>query len=239
MQLQRDFRAALTGEDPTDAWPAERLDIYRGSVLECKASALRETYPLVEALVGEDFFTGMAYAYVSENPSRSPDLGEYGASLPSFIQHFKPAAGLSYLPDMARLDWAIHQAYRAKNEAEMDFAALSAVPEDQQGALIFQLPASATLLAACFPVYTIWQAVHGGQHTEAMDLNQAQRVIVWRAGFEQHVALLTDLQWRFLQQVQAQKTLGEIAEAFVSADCADPFQAIFATCLSSGWLVLL
>ena len=71
------------------------------------------TFATVQALVGEDFFRTMARAYVARTLPMQPVLAEYGVDFPAFVADHAPARGLAYLPDIARLDWALNAALQA------------------------------------------------------------------------------------------------------------------------------
>ena len=97
---QAEFSAAL--RDPTQAaprglhtWngsdPAARFAVYRNNVVSSLIDALAETFPVVQALVGVEFFRAMASLFVRQSPPRSRVLASYGAALPSFIASFAPA----------------------------------------------------------------------------------------------------------------------------------------------------
>lgn len=49
------------------------LAAYRTSILANLSAALTATYPLVQAIVGPDFFAAAARAYAMQVPSRSGD----------------------------------------------------------------------------------------------------------------------------------------------------------------------
>ena len=109
----RHIRAAgLTG--------ARRLQIYRNNVALNLTGALEAAYPVVRRLVGEEFFRYAAARYIARHPSRSGDLHEFGESFPAFLETFGPVAGLVYLPDVARLEWAIHQVFHAASHPPLD-----------------------------------------------------------------------------------------------------------------------
>ena len=68
---------------------------------------------MVEKLVGEGFFRYAASQFIRQYPSKSGDLNEFGYEFPEFLETFEPAAKLNYLPDVARLELAYHEAYYA------------------------------------------------------------------------------------------------------------------------------
>jgi hypothetical protein len=49
-----------------------RFSVYRNNVVAGLVSALRTRFPVVEQLVGPEFFRAMARHYVAAEPSRSP-----------------------------------------------------------------------------------------------------------------------------------------------------------------------
>ncbi|WP_163144423.1 DNA-binding domain-containing protein, partial [Arhodomonas sp. KWT] len=96
---------------PAGVTPPGRLDIHRNNIHVSLVEALREAYPVTERLVGEAFFHAMARTYVADELPDSPVLLAYGAGFPAFIETFRAAAGLPYLPDVARLERARLEAY--------------------------------------------------------------------------------------------------------------------------------
>ena len=75
--------------------PAKRFGIYRNNVVVGLVDALADTYPVVQALVGEDFFRAMAGVFVRQVPPRTPVLAWYGEGFAGFVEQFPPAAGLA------------------------------------------------------------------------------------------------------------------------------------------------
>lgn len=125
---QADFAAALL--DPARAappglrtWngsdPAARLAVYRNNVVVSLVQALADGFPVVQRLVGDEFFSAMAGEYVRVHPPRQPVLAEYGDGFADWIAAFEPAAALPYLPDMARLERARVRAFHAADVAAL------------------------------------------------------------------------------------------------------------------------
>jgi len=137
--------------------PATRVDIYRNNVFGNYRKALGATFPVVSRLVGAAFFNAMVDAYVRAHPSTRGDINRYGDELPRFLADYAPARGLAYLPDVARLEWAIDQAAIAADAPRFDLVALAALPEDAHAALRFVLHPSARLVESAYPILRIWQ----------------------------------------------------------------------------------
>ncbi len=158
--LQARFaRALLRRGDaiPSDATPGVRFAVYRNNVFASLINLLRARYPVIERLVGEEFFRSAAGLFIEACPPRSPVLVEYGEGFPPFLESFEPARGLPYLGDVARLEWLRNTAYNAAECKTLTAASLSAAPPERAGELTFELHPSAGFIASPYPVVSIWE----------------------------------------------------------------------------------
>jgi hypothetical protein len=161
---------------------AERVAVYRNNVLANYRKALAATYPVVRRLVGGPFFDAAIEAFVRAHPSTHGDVNRYGGELARFLAAYPPASALAYLPDVARLEWAIDQAGIAADAEPLDLEALTAVPVDAFGALRFVLHPSARIVVSPYPVLRIWQ-VNQPDYTgdDRVDLGEGgDALLVWR-----------------------------------------------------------
>jgi hypothetical protein len=161
--LQGAFAAHLAGEDQpalaAEIRPAAaRLRIYRHHVLDSLASALAATFPTVQALVGADFFRSLARDFVGRSLPTQPVLAEYGAGFPAFIAGREACRGLPYLPDVARLDWALNDAFHAPAGSRLSAADLTAVAQDLLPSLRLALAPGTALVSSPYPLDRIWMA---------------------------------------------------------------------------------
>ncbi len=190
-ELQRCFVAAVLDGDSDGFEPhvraagwsgARRVQVYRNNTRLGLTGALEAVYPVVRRLVGEGFFCYAAAEYIDRHPSRSGDLHEYGGALPEFLESFEPAAGLAYLPDVARLEWSYHQVFHAARHAPLDPQALAKVPAARQGELRFRLHPAARLLESPFPILRIWQGnQEDASQTASVDLSEGGvKLLVFR-----------------------------------------------------------
>jgi hypothetical protein len=171
-ELQARFEDSLLAtEDPTllDLVEADGLDararlaVYRHHVLTTLTAALEAAYPVVCRLVDKRFFAYAADAFIRRHPPAGPCLGEYGAILPDFLASFPACEGLPYLPDVARLEWAVHMAAQQSAAALLDPARLQRVDPSDMAELSFVPDPSLALLASPWPVDKIWRAHHEGE----------------------------------------------------------------------------
>jgi hypothetical protein len=171
LELQRRFARALHqpvgGDDP-------RIGIYRRNIAGNYRNALAASYPVVRALVGAGFFDAAVDSLVEREPPASGDLNVYGAQLAAFLAAYPHAQSLPYLPDVARLEWAIDESCRAADadgSVAAVVAALGAVAPERLPTRTLRLAPSCRLVQSGYPVLRIWQA-HQGESpvTEAVDL---------------------------------------------------------------------
>ncbi len=177
--LQAAFAAHLLGEERADlaeevlgdAIPAAaRLRVHRHHVFESLASALAATFPTVQAVVGADFFGGLARAFIGRSPPGQPVLAEYGAALPDFVAGYEAASDLPYLADIARLDWALNLAFHAAVGERLAAADLAAVPADRLPSLRLVLAPGTAVVSSPYPLDLIWAASQPGAPADQIDL---------------------------------------------------------------------
>ncbi len=139
LEMQAAMRQSLVHRDSAAASAmlaaqvrAERLDIYRNTFLLTLTKALRLCFPVVQKLVGDEFFEGAAQVFIAGHPPRAAWLDQYGAEFPDFLRAFGPAASVRYLGDVAELEWAVNCALHAADAEPLDPAKLAAVATDDQ-----------------------------------------------------------------------------------------------------------
>lgn len=148
--------SGLVGPDGRPS--AKRFAVYRNNVVVGLIETLKAAYPVVHRLVGEAFFVAMAREYVMIEPPSSPIMLHYGAGFPAFIGGFEPAAALSYLGDVARLERAWAEAYHAAEAPPLDASALTGVPPGELPHLMLTFHPSMRVVRSVFPIVSIWQA---------------------------------------------------------------------------------
>ncbi|HUL08788.1 MAG TPA: DNA-binding domain-containing protein [Candidatus Acidoferrum sp.] len=143
-----------------------RLQVYRNNTFSSLTAALKDSFPVVCQLVDERFFGYAVQEYIRTCPPRAPRLAEYGADFADFLTGFEPVRHLAYLPDVARLEWAVNTAYHATDAPTLDPARIAAVPQERYPLLTFTPHPAVQLFESEFPVDRIWQAHQPGGDLE-------------------------------------------------------------------------
>lgn len=207
LEAQRAFAAALLGAAPAPL----HMTVYRTNVLGNWSAALAGAYPVVRAIVGAEFFGGLAHHYAHSHPSQSGDLNGYGSQLAAFLETFAHTRDLPYLPDVARLEWLVHLAYYAAGAAPFD----PAHPEQAR------LAPACAFLESAWPLARIWQAHQEGGQPAAVDLHAGpDRVLVHRPDWRVEVCSLGTGDYALLRRLLEGAALGAALEAAVAADAA-------------------
>ena len=206
--------------------PQARFAVYRNNVTVSLIDALAQTFPVVQALVGEDFFRAMAKVFAQNNPPRSRVMAFYGDSFPAFVAGFAPATALPCLADVARLEMARVQAYHAADRAPLHPQALVAAMADGEKLLSLRLHLhpSVQLLDARFAVYSLWAAHQGALCISTVDPDLPEAALVFRSGLDVHTLALAAGEARFLAVLMEGRALPEAVDAAavtVTKTCTD------------------
>jgi hypothetical protein len=200
--------------------PEARLAIYRNNLYISLREALAALYPVVEQLVGGDFFAAAARAFIPLHPSRSGNLHAFGAAFPAFLAGWEPAAGLPYLPDTARVEWAWHHAFHAAEAVPFDAGRLAGVAPERCGELRFALHPGVTIVTSDWPVGRLWAAhQEGGPALESLRLDAGgETVLVQRRGLAVEVSRLEAGEAAWLARLAAGGTLETATGAALEAE---------------------
>lgn len=132
LEFQREFSAFLQGGAAPPGierapGAAHRFDIYRRNYLGNLAGALAGAYPAVQRALGEATFATLARAHATTHPPREADLHRYGDGFAVALAGAIPEP--AWLGDLARLDWAAHEALHAPDAPTLAPQALVAAIE--------------------------------------------------------------------------------------------------------------
>ncbi|MFP5514199.1 MAG: putative DNA-binding domain-containing protein [Alphaproteobacteria bacterium] len=167
-KLQCDFAAFLLRGDPAVAGalrpdlPAGRLAVYRNTVMGSLAAVLGHAHPTLRRVMDEQLggqcFTTLACRFATEAPPRLPMLWSYGAGFADWLAGLEsPDSVPPWAPDLARLDWAMHEALFAADAEPLDLARLAAIPPEQAGSLRLAPHPSLRLVRSGWNIHALWK----------------------------------------------------------------------------------
>ncbi|MDO8730148.1 MAG: DNA-binding domain-containing protein [Candidatus Omnitrophota bacterium] len=192
---------------------AERLGVYSGGYLARMEEALEEAYPAVRHVAGRKGFHVLAHDYAARYPSRSYNLSRAGLHLPEFLKTHPLSGELPFLPDLARLEWAVAEAFHAFDHPPLDPARLSAIPAEDWGRIRLGFQPSLRFVASAWPILDIWEARNRPVAEVHVDLiGRPQRVMVFRQALQVRCELLDEPQETALRALLSGKSIGELPD---------------------------
>jgi hypothetical protein len=238
--LQAAMGCAMLGGDATLAeasvhgdglGAAARLAVYRHHVLGSLTAVLESIYPVVVRLVDARFFRYAADRYIHAHPPLRPCLFEYGATFGDFLARFTPTRHLAYLPDVARLEWALNAAL---NAPDLEVA----MPQTLSPASSVAFHPSVSLLRSSWPIDSIWRANQPGHEGEVVDLQTGGVCLqIWRVGDEVVFRRLSIAEDALRRALTSAGRLDAAAEAALAADATADLAALVRGLLEEELLV--
>jgi len=224
--LQQAFGAALFDAKRDAAlapWlkgNASRIGIYRGNLHASWRRALAASHPVLRQLVGAAFFDALAAVYGRAHPSTDPDLNRFGAGLAGFLEDFAPAASHPWLPDMARLEWLVHDSFYAPDAPPLAHpaAALAGLDPEAFEACRAVLHPSLRLYRSDWATPALWLAHQPDGPAFPETMAQAGHVLVWRPRFEVEVWASGPVEHAALARLAAGEHVGAALDAAFDLD---------------------
>jgi hypothetical protein len=193
--------------------PEQRVDIYSQMYFWRQVDALKEDFPKLAALLGEDGFGQLVHRYVMTHPSEHFSLGRLGRKLAEFLSEQPQDHGRPDLADLASLEWARAEVFVERDAPLATEAALADLRPHEFARARLKLIPAVRLLRLGHDVISLWRAI---ENSEAPPDPAARErdVLVWRKQWTAyHVAVASD-EAQALRWAQQGRTLGEVCEAF-------------------------
>lgn len=237
-ELQQAFGAALS--DPAQApllaprlkGDPGRLGIYRGNLGSAWRRALASAHPLLRRLLGEEMFDALARAYRRAHPPRDPDLNRFGAGLADFLPGDD---GRPWLPDLARLEWLVHEAWYApdppRSSGTDSLALLASLTPQQFEASRAILHPSLRLVSSDWATTALWLSEQPDGPPPPAQMARPGHALVLRARWQVSVRELGAAEHAALARLANGESVGAAFDAAFDLDEEAPIAAWL-----DGWL---
>jgi len=197
---------------------AQHIAIYQNNIIANLVNTLRDTYPLVTKMVGDDFFKIAAKEYITQYPSRSANLHDYGEYFGKFLAEYPPVHDLIYLTEIAEFEWACHIIYFAAEHAALDIRILDHLTSDQYEKLYFIMHPASQLMQCHYPILKIIDLCKGNT-TEDIDISEGGiNLLIIRRDLDICLVPLTASEFVFLTALQDGKTLSGALQETLAID---------------------
>ncbi|NJS35385.1 MAG: DUF2063 domain-containing protein [Brachymonas sp.] len=136
------------------------LRAYRANAQEISERALKSVYPVMAQLLGDENFAHLAHGLWQTKPPERGDLAQWGQGLAAYLAHVPQLQTLlaehAYLPDVARVEWALHVAATA-TDAALDGESFQLLASHDPAQLRLMLCPGCFIVRSAFPVVAIHQ----------------------------------------------------------------------------------
>ena len=208
-RLRAAVEATIAGDARLSA--VERLDIYAGMYFYRLCDCLADDFRAVRAVIGPAQFHNLVTDYLLVHPSTHPSLRHAGRHLPQFLDTHPLADAWPFLADLARLEWAILDAFDAADAVALGEQDFEALPATAWAELRFRLVPSVRLLDLHWAAHDVWSRVERCE-TPARPATTSTRLLVWRSYFRVFHRPLEPLEYAALRRVQDGETFGAICD---------------------------
>ncbi len=229
------------------------LRAYRANAQRLAGGALQASHPVLQQLLGGENFQNLAQDFWRAMPPERGDLAQWGGELAAYLKQVPQLEALlaehPYLPDIARVEWALHVAKTA-SDAALDTQSFQLLTSHDPAALRLTFSPGCALVRSAYPVVAIMQSHRAripGDHettmSDAQDADQTaianrepQLALIWRQGFRTTLGVAGDASAALVEAtLQGQSLSAALHKAFVQAPDFD-FSAWLAQSVQSGLL---
>ena len=200
------------------------LLVYERMYWSRQAQSLREDFPSVERLLGAALFDRVAVTHCKRRPSRHPSIARLGEGFDATLT----ALGQTVEAAVARLEWAMVEAFWSSDAARIDAARLGALGEALGSAVLAMHPSLRRVVLPCGV-----RAVVSGGSVDEVRADPTEVVAVWRTRDHAIVnELLGGAEGEALARAIAGDRFERVCEAFID----DPSPAAAAVAALVRWV---
>ena len=169
----------------------ERLGIYRDMYYWRLIGILEEEFPTVQQLFGEELFSEVARAYVTQHPSRHYSLTRLGSKFPGYLaEEVGDLPHRRFAAAVATVERAMEDVFDARQVEPIQFEDLQSIPIERWGDVRLQTIPALRLLRLDYPVNSFITAVRENRHMDIPATSPAFTAVyrhnyrVWRVDLD-------------------------------------------------------
>lgn len=242
--LLPDCASRVTGNDRLT--PAEQVDIYRRQYWLRHVDSLREDYPGLEALLGDDAFDDFCTDYLEAHPPKTPSLRELGDDMVGFAERYErfPAELREAAVEMVRHEYAYICIFDGAEPPPLDASKIQGMPpEAWETARIVLHPLLARMRVE-WPVQRIRFAVKMKQTPELPPQRAPACLVLYRKNLRMYFEELDPVAFDLLEALARGEALVPACDRIAAAagperaaELGGQVGAWFQEWTSLGWIV--
>ena len=190
------FDAACTLFKLTPQGQPARLHIYGDAYRIRLGLALKENYPVLASVLGDDGFADLAREFLRARPSTTPSIRWFGAALTDYAAQEVHALPHPALIDLIRMEWALNTAFDAADSEPLTVAEMLTLSPETWPSLRFEVHPSLRLLQLSWNVEPLWTVLSADKNAETAPPEAYEHhLLIWRIAHR--------TQWRSVEPVEA------------------------------------
>lgn len=193
--------------------PDERIGVYHEMYLLRMREALETDYPALAHFLGARRFTALVRDYVRDHPSRSYTLNVLGGALPGWLEAGGDVPRRGFCRDLARLEWAVTEAFDAPQSERLEPGALEALGADAWGEARLVPQAALRLVDLGWNANDWLDSTKDDRHDHPKPRRRDAWVAVFRASYAVYRRELSRPAFRLLQDLASGRSVGEALAA--------------------------
>lgn len=189
--------------------------IYRNNRMQALRASLKQHYPTIHLLLGDDYFDHLSAAFIESHPAQQRDMNHYGEGFPDWLvaQQLQrlELSNLPYLADSARFDHLCHTSYYAPNRQPWPAEQFAALSGEQQTQACLMMAQDIYPLQTSWPVDKIKLCSASGQPLDLFQTQDNYYFMIHRPEYQPQSSPMSESEFRLanalLQQISLQQLL--------------------------------
>jgi hypothetical protein len=248
-QQQQELAAAIRADSAltsnllqaTPQGTPARLHIYSNAYRARLGEALKENYPVLARVLGDDGFIDLSAAFLHSYPSRTPSIRWFGAALAEFVEQNTDALPHPSLCDLIRMEWALNTAFDGADANPLKVADMLTIAPQNWPTLRFAAHPTLHLLAMNWNVEPLWTALSADENADTEPPEELQHhLLIWRYEHKTQWRSVAPMEAQLLQATIAGDSFTELCETaagITDTATAETVAGYLRTWIESGLLV--
>lgn len=204
---------ATTFAPPPAGTIEDRWHVYATGYLARLVEAVQNDYPAARRILGEGAFRSLVARYARTCPPRSYDIGRAGDRLAGFLKTDPLTETLPFLPDLARFEWALAEAFVAADDLPLSWDEIASLPPDAVADMPLALHPSVAVVRSQWPLFELRDCQDLPDEAVAIPVQgRPIDALVYRRGLDVARRALADGEAELLMRISAGATLARLSD---------------------------
>jgi len=222
---------------------AERVSIYADMYFIRLIDCLRNDYPVLLKILGDEHFEALCRSYLVKCPPRHYSMNHLGAEFPNFLKRTKERiAHRAILYEIAAVERAIEEVFDAREETPLSVDELLSIKPRQWLAMRLKCSEALQLFRCDYPVNTVIESIKTGK-APSFPKRSPSCLAVYRNDYTVWRLDLDEWKYSLLTSLKKGLELGAAIERSLKhfdsrdSDAADKVKSWFEFAAQRGWFV--